>query len=263
MRRRLRRVHHWILWVCVLSGSFGCEWKPPRRPVSTLSDHPISTEKIAQSSADDQLESPESSKRPSLNQEIAKKVPRVEETVDEATVNSKAESQTLKPENQAPSEKTVEISDRLTVSSDHPVAHTSQGDFEEAIDVQDLVSQDEIAEIDPDGPPLIHLKELVIAEAVRNRQPHKPKRLFSTQDQKVTLFIRVRNFERPQKIRIHWIYGDQIVQSDRVKVGISPRWRTWTTLNLQRQAPKTGLWKIEVYSASERRLLGRALFKVE
>ena len=108
---------------------------------------------------------------------------------------------------------------------------------------ESLYARDRLLVIDPNGPPLIHLKEVSVAEDVRRRKPIRADRVFTSNLKQILLYLKVRNFEAPQKIELKWMYQDQVVQRDRLNIGISPRWRTWSTLSLATQNKKIGEWR--------------------
>jgi hypothetical protein len=122
-----------------------------------------------------------------------------------------------------------------------------------------LHERDYLLTIDPDGPPLIHLKELTIALDVVNREPKNEQNVISSKQKQVFAYLRVRNFEKPQKIQIKWIHQDEIVQVDRLQIGISPRWRTWSSLRFNKTKKHLGEWRIEV-STGAGKLIGLTHF---
>ena len=124
---------------------------------------------------------------------------------------------------------------------------------------EELRQRDYLLTIDPDGPPLIHLKELTISSDVVNRAPKDTQSFIDRRQKHVFTYLRVRNFEKPQKIQIKWIYNEEIVQLDRLQVGISPRWRTWSSLRFNKTKKRLGEWRVEV-STGEGKLIGLTHF---
>ena len=124
---------------------------------------------------------------------------------------------------------------------------------------EQLRQRDYLLTIDPDGPPLIHLKELTISSDVVNRAPKDTQSFIDRRQKYVFTYLRVRNFEKPQKIQIKWIHDEEIVQLDRLQVGISPRWRTWSSLRFNKTKKRLGEWRVEV-STGEGKLIGLTHF---
>ena len=84
-------------------------------------------------------------------------------------------------------------------------------------------------------------------------------------------FVRVRNFDRKQKITMRWSYlgGAQPEERHvtRHTVGISPRWRTWSRLNVRRIKEDFGAWRLDVYrrkrGLKRGELIGRRHFEIK
>ena len=210
----------------------GCEWKPPRRPVKEL-----------------------------VNKEQA--VPKYVETISsEASMPlvSKTGSQKATPQQT----NTPDPLQSKPKQNDKQVKRSSSKEelAGEKTDQIDSGKSDFLLTIDPDGPPLIHIKELIMATKVKKREPKGIKRSFLKKDREVLAFLRVRNFEKEQKIKLKWIYQEEVVQQDRLKIGISPRWRTWSSLKFNKKRKRFGDWRIEV-STNKGKLLGVAHFTRE
>ena len=89
--------------------------------------------------------------------------------------------------------------------------------------------------------------------------PKDAQRLINQRQKQVISYLRVRNFEKPQKIQIKWIHNEEIVQLDRLQVGISPRWRTWSSLRFNKTKKRLGEWRVEV-STGAGKLIGLTHF---
>jgi len=126
-----------------------------------------------------------------------------------------------------------------------------------------LKLKDYLLTIDPDGPPLIHIKKLIMAKSVRRRRPVGASNIFKGDIKQVLVFLKVRNFEGPQKIQLKWIYDDQVIQRDRLRVGASPRWRTWSTMLLRKVHRKFGEWRLEVETVRGEKNLGVVHFVIK
>ena len=236
-----RRARWGYLWVTSLTffGVLACEWKPPRRP--KIDKQKTSADQLKGVGVvltddfifdeDDLLVTP----KLKTSQSTTDQTERALESPDESKQPSQTERQ---PERQASAETSLSP-------------------------VEAIKSRDYRLTIDPNGPPLIHLKRLVIAKSVRRRRPRGVSRIFKDTTKQVVLFLKVRNFEAPQKIQLKWIYQGQVIQRDRLKIGISPRWRTWSLLQLGALDQKLGEWRVEVETVKGQKLLGATHFKVE
>ena len=194
-----------------------CEWKPPRRPI-----------KLSQSS----------------DESRARK--------GDLGVSIQALEVDQGPSLEVKAETTAKTTAETTIS----LSENGQEALQKEVGLEEqLAMKDELLTIDPDGPPLIHLKELTIAKGVASREPRGARRVFRDKEREVLAFLRVRNFERVQKIQLAWTFQGEVIQRDRLKVGISPRWRTWSTLRFDRQAKRYGEWRLEV-STGDGKLIG-------
>lgn len=239
--------------ILLLSSSplIGCEWRPPRRPVR---HEPVATK---QEPEQELVMSDEGARAAQTTQDIAldhgarsdsrdTRSKRLLVTKDELFEDStRGESRPNYPFGQEP---------RAGVSSSSPQVTSL---------AESLYARDRLLVIDPNGPPLIHLKEVSVAEDVRRRKPIRADRVFTSNLKQILLYLKVRNFEAPQKIELKWMYQDQVVQRDRLNIGISPRWRTWSTLSLATQKKKIGEWRVEIEKASDHTSLGVVHFVIK
>ena len=248
--RDQHKIHLYVLLVLFMFSQTACEWKPPRRPHKKVAINEPST-------------SNHSSKVTPNKRELTRpkkttlKTTTKEKTTGKVTADKTSSKQTPSPTTNDP--KSVKVVQKevpkeiLIENTQEPIPPKEKTELEK------LEEQDYLMTIDPDGPPLIHIKELVVATKVRKRQPRGIKRIFQKQDKEVLAFLRVRNFEKEQKIKLKWIYQNEVVQQDRLKIGISPRWRTWSSLKFNKKRKRFGLWRIEV-SAGNGKLLGSKQF---
>ncbi len=82
---------------------------------------------------------------------------------------------------------------------------------------------------------------------------------FSTATEHAWAFVKVQNKSVPTHITMLWKHGNRIVSRKQLSVGVSPRWRTWSRLNLR--GKPVGQWSVEVHSA-DGRLLQRIPFEL-
>ncbi|MAD61272.1 MAG: hypothetical protein CMH49_07165 [Myxococcales bacterium] len=203
-----------------------CEWKPPRRPIKTSLLSQADSENLKDTTI---KSSPE----------------------DNAQSGSKSEPKPqliIEPMSDSKSNQTESVSTRPNPQESEVISQEDQ-----------LLQRDYLLTIDPDGPPLIHLKEFTIALSVVNRMPKDAQRLINRSQKQVISYLRVRNFEKLQKIQIKWIHNKEIIQLDRLQVGISPRWRTWSSLRFNKTKKRLGEWRVEV-STSAGKLIGLTHF---
>ena len=234
------RVRLWGLTLILIYG-VGCEWKPPRRPKTE--DQTVAT--LQDATAD-------------LQDAIA--------TSQDATATLKdagltvADSE-MKTRNDIP---ILTRPDQSTLSVDGTPTEITQSIPKTPLTLSEkLKRKDSLLTIDPEGPALIHIKELIMAESVSRRRPVGASNIFKSDMKQVLAFLRVRNFERPQKIQLKWIYDDQVIQRDRLSVGISPRWRTWSTMLLRKVRRKYGEWRLEVETVRGEKKLGVIHFVIQ
>ena len=201
-----------------------CEWKPPRRPI-----------KNSLLSQADSKKTKDTTIKPSPKENPPNKSKPKPLLIIEPKIDSKPDQ--TESVNTIPQTKVYE-----------PISQEDQ-----------LLQRDYLLTIDPDGPPLIHLKEFTIALNVVNRMPKDAQRLINQRQKQVISYLRVRNFEKPQKIQIKWIHNEEIVQLDRLQVGISPRWRTWSSLRFNKTKKRLGEWRVEV-STGAGKLIGLTHF---
>ena len=201
-----------------------CEWKPPRRPMKTSLLSQADSEKTKDTTI-----------KPSPKENSPNKVKAKPQLIIEPIINSK--------------------SDQTESVNNRPQPQI----FELGSQEDQLLQRDYLLTIDPDGPPLLHLKEFTIAVNVVNRMPKDAQRLINRKQKQVISYLRVRNFEKPQKIQIKWIHNEEIVQLDRLQVGISPRWRTWSSLRFNKTKKRLGEWRVEV-STGTGKLIGLTHF---
>lgn len=202
-----------------------CEWKPPRRPVKT-----------SLLKQDDSKQAKGAVNKSNTNESI--------QNLDSSpVVKSNTDSQTKSK------------TEQKTQLTNPPKPQVTELLSQE----EQLLQRDYLLTIDPDGPPLIHLKEFTIAVSVVNRMPKDAQRLINRGQKQVFAYLRVRNFEKPQKIQIKWIHNEEIIQLDRLQVGISPRWRTWSSLRFNKVKKRLGEWRVEV-STGAGKLIGLTHF---
>ena len=214
-----------------------CEWKPPRRPVKI---------DMGQEEVDDKLRvTAEDAKRDSVH-----------EAMDQG-VSHAISGETM----ETPSDReTALVRDRKLENAKDTTHDAESKTVLNSLNLEDrLKAKDRLLTIDPEGPPLIHLKELTVAQGVISREPRGARRIFKDNEREVLAFLRVRNFERIQKVELSWIFQGEVIQRDRLKVGISPRWRTWSIFRFDRTLKRFGEWTLRV-STGEGKLLGEIHF---
>ena len=210
----------------LISLSFwGCEWKPPRRPA-------VEALKVI---SEDKTETP--------TEEIS--FEDVETNLSTGVQSENTSDASLPEPERQPQVERADITPDQTQSSG------------------DDTKRDYLLKIDPHGPPLIHVKKFVIAKDVKRRRPRGVSKTFSSDSKQVMVFLSVRNFETPQKIQLKWMYQGQVMQRDRLRIGISPRWRTWSFLQLSRHKRRLGEWRVEVETVQGQKLLGVTHFTVK
>jgi hypothetical protein len=106
-----------------------------------------------------------------------------------------------------------------------------------------------------DAEPQVYLKNLIISDRLRAKNPARDLTTVSLSalergSEELFGYMRVRNFKRPQRVTLAWVYlGGETPEArhtTRHKVGISPRWRTWSRLHTHRMKGRLGLWRVDV-----------------
>ena len=126
-----------------------------------------------------------------------------------------------------------------------------------------------------DAEPQVYLKELTISSSLRYKRPGPAIQSVSVarlkgRSKELIGFVRVRNFDQKQKVTMRWVYlgGSEPRERHvtRHTVGISPRWRTWSRLNVKRIKGDLGPWRLDVYrrkrGLKRGELIGRRHFEV-
>lgn len=259
------------LFLIILAFS-ACEWKPPRRPiqVSQTSDqlnlihdaqlvgHNDPSQQVDQQ-VDQQVLDLGSVKK------ITHPTPKNDPSFTEISANLRQRSNSNKTaeihSEQTKNQRTEQGSLSTAKQSEVPIS-VEKNDLNQntALSLEKRIKQrDYLLTIDPDGPPLIHLKELTVAKSIQRREPEGVSKVYDVNIKQVITFLRVRNFENTQKIQLKWMYKGEVIQLDRLQVGISPRWRTWSSIRFNQQEKRYGEWRIEVTTA-QGQLLGLTHF---
>lgn len=104
------------------------------------------------------------------------------------------------------------------------------------------------------------IKRLVIAEGVKDREPVGAGDSFTVSDDRIYAFVEIGNAERaPSQIFVSFVReGERERGRIPLRIGASPRWRTWAYTRLVDQP---GTWQAIVRDARGREI-GRADFEV-
>ena len=238
--------------ICLITLSLGCEWKPPRRAQSTRN-------KILQ------VVNKENAKRHSESRSNVVLQPKIDATVthtktpmivNQAVQHSSTLTPIIKEE-----VKTAEV--KTTDVKEERIQHTSSQSSTAFTNIEPITVEevDYLYTIEQDAPPELYLKSLQIGTSIKRRRLLGEGTKFGAQEKQLKAYLIVRNFDTPQHIAVRWFNENKLIKRDRLKIGVSPRWRTWTTLRRPAQFG-TGSWKIEVYS-NKRKLLARTSFYIE
>jgi hypothetical protein len=253
------------LFLMILAFS-ACEWKPPRRPIQVsqnsdqlnlIHDAQLAGHNHLDQQVNQQVFDLGSVKN--LTQPTPKNDPSVTKTSanlrQRSNLNETAEIHAEQTKDSLPTTKRSEVPSAVPASINENALNQDI-----ALSLEERIKQrDYLLTIDPDGPPLIHLKELTVAKSVQRREPKDVSKVYDVDTKQVITFLRVRNFEKTQKIQLKWMYEGEVIQLDRLQVGISPRWRTWSSIRFNREEKRYGEWRIEV-TTSQGQLLGLTHF---
>lgn len=264
-----RSAHLYVLFFSLLNGA--CEWKPPRRPVHNQQE--LHTKKAVLNTEVDKERI--KVKLPTIPTKISEESNTLSQKVKADRSSDFLQASTNRPDVQDKNHSvTAQVKAKIAPPIDPslPTSATETPSLISSINKNDskaksskLTPQQSLEErlqslhylltIDPDGPPLIHIKELTIAKSVYRREPKEASLIYDVKTKQVTTFLRVRNFEKTQKIQLRWMYKNEIIQLDRLHIGISPRWRTWSSLRFNIQEKRYGEWRVEV-TTGKGKLLG-------
>lgn len=273
-----RHTYHVI--ICLVTLSLGCEWKPPRRAQSmqkkmlqavnkeNAEKHPASTSNMTLQPKVDATVTQQKT-QPMINQTvqyssvqtpIIKEVKNAEvETAEVKTPEAKT-AEVKSAQGKTPEAKTVNLKgERIQQASPVRLAQRST----EVTNIKSITTEeiDYLHTIEQDAPPELYLKSLQIGTSIKQRRLLGKSKRFDAREKQLKAYLIVRNFDTPQHIIVRWFNENKPIKKNRLKIGVSPRWRTWTTLRRPAQFG-TGSWKVEVYSKT-RKLLARTSFYIE
>jgi hypothetical protein len=108
----------------------------------------------------------------------------------------------------------------------------------------------------------VEVVEAVTAHHVdrQQRMPTDVSQRFGPAAEHVWAFVKIRNRMEPTHITMVWKHKGRVYSRKTLRVGTSPRWRTWSRFNLRGRGP--GQWVVEVRSADDQ-LLKRLPFTVQ
>lgn len=85
----------------------------------------------------------------------------------------------------------------------------------------------------------LYVKEFVLAQDVVEREPVGIVQSYSMSDTRAWCFARLHNSEEMQDVYFKWFYEDQLYFEMNSKIGVSPDWRTYSSVGLQ-----PGSWRV-------------------
>ena len=237
--------------LCLLSIFASCEWKPPRR--GSTPSLPV-LKPIIDMEGDDEVG--DTSTRTSTRPEGGY----AQELHDQRVEPEPAPAPAPAPK---PSSGAQEDTSPSVLSSALPPSP------------QEVGARDYLFAPVEESSPQVYLKELTVTARLRYKTPG-PKvsevslATLAGSSKELVGFVRVRNFVKPQKVTMRWVYlggeAPEELHVTRHSVGISPRWRTWSRLNIRRIGDRLGRWRLDVYRRSGRSrrgdLIGRQHFTV-
>ncbi len=112
--------------------------------------------------------------------------------------------------------------------------------------------------VDAENASLI-ISRLVIAGSIEDREPVGVVNAFSASTEKVYCFLEAKEILEVTTVSFVWYYGDTKTATVELPIGISPRWRTYSSKKL---GGRTGEWKVELQDAGGN-VLDSVAFTVE
>jgi hypothetical protein len=88
------------------------------------------------------------------------------------------------------------------------------------------------------------IREFVLAHEIENREPVGNTDFYRAGDGRAVAFARIWNGGQPTAISFRWRYGETVHADVPVSVGVSPGWRTWSTVDL-----RPGTWRVALVDA--------------
>ena len=96
----------------------------------------------------------------------------------------------------------------------------------------------------------IVVRDFVLSHGIQDREPVSNTDSFHIVDGKAFAFARIQNTDSPTTVSFVWEFGDTTYAVIPVNVGVSPAWRTWSTIKL-----RPGNWRVNLLDADGEVLL--------
>jgi len=241
-----------------------CEWKPPRR-ARTQHEHvesspPIKT--VAPIAVEEQPEQEQPEQEQPEQEQPEQEQPEQEQPEQEQTEQEQPEQE--QPEQAQPEQAQPE-------QPKEPSNSAAQGSLTSSLrplKIAELGERDYLFSPPEDAEPQVYLKDLILTSRLKYKRPgpevnRVSLKLLTERKEELISFVRVRNFQGEQKIKMRWVYlGGEVAELShmtRHKVGISPRWRTWSKLTARRIKGRLGPWRVEVYRRARGETIGELI----
>jgi hypothetical protein len=279
-RRKIMNLSHrgliivFILFTLILSA---CEWKPPRRKTKHInSDQSMTstTSLVSQRKVVSQ-DKANTSVNTSVNTSTeSKKIVLSHSNTDLSPSPNSSPTTTIDLDQHDPSSSIIHqqsASDGSELAkpdlgyikaNNHTLEIPVLSNLSDTLPLPNSNDLDYLFTVDPEGEHEIHVKQIQMTNLVVRRRPRRHDRTFALDEKYVRVFLTIRNFQGKQKVKILWKYQGEIQQIKYLTVGNSPRWRTWSTLDITNHKLKLGLWTIEVISR-RKRILAKTYFDLE
>jgi hypothetical protein len=90
----------------------------------------------------------------------------------------------------------------------------------------------------------LRVVDFVVAREIVEREPVDVSETFSFADGNAYAFARIANDGEPTEVSFVWFHRDAIYAAVEMTIGASPRWRTWSSAELQ-----PGPWRVQLVGA--------------
>ena len=131
------------------------------------------------------------------------------------------------------------------IDEPRPIAQNVAPDAQEVTEARLAHESVTLEHVTPEPESKVSLVDAVIAADVEDRVAQGVGDVFGTDVGKLVAWVSVNNPEAPTKITMVWRRDGKVRSKVNLKVGVSPRWRTWSRSSIREY--DAGEWTVEIY----------------